>query len=317
MAALRAGLVIRRPNPAATIEAIVGAEAQGLPAVWSTVGGAAPDAVTAFAAVAARTTRIGLGTSIVPTYPRHPIVLASQALVLAALAPGRFRLGIGPSHRPTIEGMFGLPFGKPLEQLREYLVVLRGLLWEGKSDFEGGYFRVHAQLPPGIEPPRTPLPVSALRAGSFRLAGELADGAISWVCPVPYLIGTARPALEAGAAAVGRPTPPLIGHVPVALGEDRGAVRAAARQQMGTYGRLPFYARMFQEAGFPVGADGAMSDALLDELVVSGSPEQVAARLEEIQAAGVDELVITQVTVADPAAEEAALIKLLAEAAAG
>ncbi|MDP8923171.1 MAG: LLM class flavin-dependent oxidoreductase [Chloroflexota bacterium] len=114
MAVLRAGLVIRRPDPAATLAAIARAEEVGVPAVWSTVGGTNPDAVTLFAAAAARTTRIGLGTAIVPTYPRHPIVLASQALVLAALAPGRLRLGIGPSHRPTIEGMFGLPMGKPL-----------------------------------------------------------------------------------------------------------------------------------------------------------------------------------------------------------
>ena len=81
--------------------------------VWSTAGGTAADAVTMFAVAAARTTRINLGTSVVPTYPRHPIVLAAQALAIAAFAPGRFRLGVGPSHRPTIEGMFGLPFDTP------------------------------------------------------------------------------------------------------------------------------------------------------------------------------------------------------------
>ena len=317
MVALRAGLVIRRPDPAATVDAIVRAEEQGLPAVWSTVGGTNPDAVTFFAAAAARTSRIVFGTAIVPTYPRHPIALASQATVLGALAPDRFRLGIGPSHRPTMEGMFGLSFDKPLEHLREYVTVLRGLLWEGAVDFDGSHFRVHAQLAPGAKPPRTPIPISALRTGSYRLAGELADGAISWVSPVAYLVNSARPALEAGARAAGRPTPPLIGHVPVALHEDRGTAREAARPQLAHYGRLPFYARMFEEAGFPVGPDGAMSDALLDELVVSGSREAVTARLQEIQAAGVDELVITQMTVGDAVAEEAGLVELLARAAAG
>src|SRR5690606_26750398 len=121
-----------------------------------------------------------------------------------------------------------LTMNKPLEHLREYLAVLRGLLWEGAIDFSGTHFRARARLPDGVEPPRTPLPISALRAGAFRLAGEIADGAISWVCPVPYLVNTARPALEEGAKAAGRPTPPLIGHVPVALSEDREAVRAAA-----------------------------------------------------------------------------------------
>ena len=317
MVALRAGLAVRRTNPLEAIDVIVRAEQAGVSMIWSTVGGTNPDAVTAFAAAAMRTSRIGFGTSIVPTYPRHPIALSSQALVVGALAPGRFQLGIGPSHRPTMVGVFGLEMGRPLEHLREYVTVLRGLLWEGKVDFEGAYFKVHAQLLPGVQPPKVPLPISALRAGAFRLAGEVADGAISWVCPVPYLIGTAKPALEAGSRAAGRPAPPLIGHVPVALSQDRAAVREAARPALATYGRLPFYAGMFADAGFPVDDKGTMSDALLDELVVSGTPDQVTARLQEIQAAGVDELLVMLIPVGDAAAEENALIDLLGRAAAG
>jgi len=311
MATFRAGLVIRRPNPAATLDAIERAEAGGLDAIWSTVGGVAPDALTVFAAAAVRTTRITLGTSIVPTYPRHPAALASQALAVAGLAPGRLRLGIGPSHRPMIEGAFGLPMGKPLDHLREYLTILRGLLWEWRADFAGAYYTVHLATPPDIVPPRTPLLISALRSNAFRLAGELADGAISWVCPVPYLIGTALPAMRAGASTADRPVPPLVGHVPVAMHADHRAVREAARAQLALYGRLPFYARMFADAGFPVGSDGAMPDALLDALVVAGTPESVRARLEEIQAAGVDELIVTHIPVADGDAEEAALIAAL------
>ncbi len=311
MATLRAGLVIRRPDPAATLAAIRQAEERGVPAVWSTVGGAAPDAVTLFAAAAVQTTAITLGTSIVPTYPRHPVALASQALAIAGLAPGRFRLGIGPSHRPTIEGALGLAMGTPLDHLREYLTVLRALLWEGKADFDGDYYRVHTALPPGTEPPYTPLPISALRANAFRLAGEVADGAISWVCPVPYLIGTALPALRAGAAAAGRPAPPLIGHVPVALSTDRAAVHAAARATLAVYPRLTFYRNMFADAGFPIGADNAFPDALLDELIVAGDAETIAARLAAIQAAGVDELLVSLIPIRDADAEEAALAAIL------
>jgi alkanesulfonate monooxygenase SsuD/methylene tetrahydromethanopterin reductase-like flavin-dependent oxidoreductase (luciferase family) len=208
--------------------------------------------------------------------------------------------------------MFGLPMGKPLEHLREYLTVLRGLLWEGAVDFEGTHFKVRAQLPAGIEPPKTPLPISALRAGAFRLAGEIADGAISWVCPVPYLVNTAKPALLEGAKSAGRPAPPLIGHVPVAMAMDREAVRTAARPQLANYGRLPFYRGMFEDAGYPIPADNALPDALLDELVVSGSPDEIAARLHQIQEAGVDELLVMRVNVADAAAEDAALLDLLA-----
>lgn len=315
MAPLRAGLAIRNPNAAVTLDAIIRADERGLPAVWSTVGGVNPDAVSLFAAAAARTSTIGLGTAIVPTYPRHPFVLASQALVIEALAPGRLRLGIGPSHRPTIEGMFGIQMGKPLEHLREYMTILRGLLWDGEVDFQGTYFTVKTSLPPGASPPKTPLPISALRAGAFRLAGEIADGAISWVCPIPYLVNTAKPAMIAGAQAAGRATPPLIGHVPVALGTDKAAAREAARPQLANYARLPFYRGMFEDAGFPQPAEGGMTDALLDELVVSGTPDEIAARLREIQDAGVDELLVMRVTVEDEAAEEAALIDLLAREA--
>ena len=312
MPQLRAGLAIPRQAPAATLAAIERAEARGVPAVWSTVGGAAPDAVTLFAAAAVRTTRVHLGTSIVPTYPIHPIKLASQALALDGLAPGRFRLGVGPSHRPTIEGAFGLAMGRPLDHLREYVAVLRGLLWEGRSELAGAYYRVRAELPAGSTPPRTPLLLSALRRNAFRLAGELADGAISWLCPVDYLVGTALPALRAGAAAAGRPAPPLVGHVPVAAHPDRARVRRTARATFAPYGRLPFYRHMFADAGFPIPADETLPDALIDALVVAGDAATVRDRLAAIQAAGVDELLITQVPIEDADAEEAALSAVLA-----
>ncbi len=312
MPQLRAGLVIPRQAPAATLAAIERAEARGVPAVWSTVGGPAPDAVTLFAAAAVRTARVGLGTAIVPTYPIHPIKLVSQALVVEGLAPGRFRLGVGPSHRPTIEGSFGLPMGTPLDHLREYVTVLRGLLWAGRSEFAGAYYRVRAELPAGGTPPRTPLLISALRRNAFHLAGEIADGAISWICPVDYLVGTALPALRAGAAAAGRPAPPLVGHVPVAVHTDRHLVRAAARAQFAPYARLPFYRNMFADAGFPIPEDNTLPAALLDALIVSGDAATVRDRLAAIHAAGVDEILITHVPIQDAASEEAELSAVLA-----
>ena len=281
---------------------------------WTTQGGLAPDALVMLAVAASQTDHIGLGTAVVPTYPRHPTALASQAMVVSRLAGDRFRLGIGPSHRPTMEDLFGLPMSRPLQHLREYLTVLRALLWQGSADFDGVHFKVHARLPPGVTPPRTPLLISALRTGAFRLAGELADGAISWMCPVPYLLTAARPALQEGARAAGRAAPTLIGHVPVALHEDRARTRAAARQQFSTYGRLPFYAGMFRDAGYPVGEDGALPDTLLDELVVSGSEATVLERLQAVQASGVDELIVTPLAVADAEAEERALLRLLGHA---
>src|SRR5438045_1657869 len=115
MAKLRAGLQINRPDSKANLDTIVRAEANNIDMVWSTFGGVRPDSLSIFTAAAVKTRKIGFGTSIVPTYTRHPIVLASQALALEELAPGRLRLGIGPSHRPMIEGNLGIPMGKPHE----------------------------------------------------------------------------------------------------------------------------------------------------------------------------------------------------------
>lgn len=310
MTTLNAGLVVSLADARDGLRKIQDAERLGVQRVWSTVGGANVDAVSVFTAAAAITGTIGFGTSIVPTYPRHPVVLASQALALEDLAPGRLRLGIGPSHRPTIEGGFGLPMGKPLDHLREYLTVLRSLLWTGKVDFHGEYFHVVMELPPTLRPTTTPIPISALGVNAFRLAGEIADGAISWIAPVPYLVSTALPALAGGARDGNREMPPLIGHVPVAISSDRSAVREAAARMFGNYGRLPFYASMFDAAGFPV-ENGRLSAAAIDELIVSGSPDQVRTRLETIQREGIGELLISHVPVGDAAAEERELSRVI------
>ena len=311
-ARIPAGLVINRPSPAEFVAAVGQAERAGVAMAWSTLAGITPDPITLFAAAAMQTEHIGFGTAIVPTYPRHPAALAGQAQALAGLAPGRFRHGVGPIHKWIIEDMFGLPFDRPLEHLREYMAVLRGLLWDGQVDFKGQHYRVRARLARGVEPPRVLLPIAALRPPAFRLAGEIADGGISWLCPVAYLTATALPALREGAAAAGRPVPPLIGHVPVALSTDRAAVHAAVQAQIGPYARAPFYARMFADAGFPVETGSRLSEALIDDLVVAGDATTVAARLRAIHAAGVDELLVTPIAVGDPAAEEMAIAAILA-----
>ena len=311
MTSLNAGLVISLANPRDDLQSIQEAERLGVPTVWSTVGGANVDAVSVFTAAAAVTDSIVFGTSIVPTYPRHPVVLASQALALEGLAPGRLRLGIGPSHRPTIEGGFGISMGKPLAHLREYLTVLRSLLWTGKVDFHGEYYQVEMELPPALSPVRTPIPISALGVNAFRLAGEVADGAISWIAPVPYLVSTALPALADGAQRGGRDMPPLIGHVPVALSSDREAVRDAGARMFGSYGRLPFYANMFNAAGFPV-ENGRLSTAAIDEIVVSGSPDEVRARLERIHDEGIGELLISHVPIRNVHDERHELSRIIA-----
>lgn len=309
MTNLNAGLVIPRASASEVVTRIVQAEKRGIGTVWSTSGGVSWDTLSAFAVAASRTEKIVLGTSIVPTYPRHPFVLASEALAIEDFAPGRLRLGVGPSHRPTIEGSFGIQMGRPLAHLREYVTILRALLWDGSVEFDGTYFTVNASIPANAQPPRTPLPISTLRPNAWRLAGEISDGAISWLNPIDYVIEVAKPAMQDGANAAGRPCPPAIVHVPVAVSSDRVASRAAFRERFPVYGRLPFYAEMFAVAGFRVEDEGRMPDALVDDLLVSGAADQVRRRLETIRRRGVDELLISHVPVEDEAAE----LELLSE----
>ena len=98
------------------------AEELGVRAIWLTSGGYGPDSLTTLAVIGARTERILLGTSIAVTFSRHPLVMAQQAMAIDDVAPGRFRLGIGTSHRPTVENAYGLAFDRPLQQLR-YVVL--------------------------------------------------------------------------------------------------------------------------------------------------------------------------------------------------
>jgi F420-dependent oxidoreductase-like protein len=284
---LLVGVHVAGTNAAQLVDGIVAAERAGIQCAWLTCGGVAPDPLGVFAAAALKAPRILFGTSIIPTFPRHPLALVQGALVVDALAPGRLRLGVGPSHKPPMEGTWGIPFERPQQHLREYLIVLGAALNKGKVDFDGQRLKAHAQLP---GPTRVTVMASALRAIGFRTCGELADGAISWVCPLPYLRDVAVPALREGASRAGRKTPPLVAHVPVAVSDDADAVRKGAMEQLGRYPRVPYYSQMFQDAGFPEAKEGRLSDRMIDALVVHGSATEVKERLRHLPSFGAAEL---------------------------
>ncbi len=318
MPKLPISVAIFPPSAPAFLDTVVQAESAGIPDIWCPTLPGGLDPLPLLGAAAVQTRRIGLGSGIVPTYPRHPTSLAAEALSVAQLANGRFRLGIGSSHPFIVEGMHGLAFGRPVEHLREYVTVLRGLLWEGRISFSGRYYQVQAQLWPGVDPQPIPIAISALRAPMFRLAGEVADGALAAWCPIPYLVDTALPAMRAGARAANRPTPPLIANVPIAFHSDRQAVRAMGRASLGMYTTAASsYGKMFEAAGYHIPADGTPPDALIDDLFVSGDADTIAERLEAIHASGIDELMVTIHPVADPVAEVWALFRLLGQLATG
>jgi F420-dependent oxidoreductase-like protein len=305
----RVGISIGGPDALTLLDVIAEAEAAGVTQLWLTQNPTSLDSLTLFAAALSRTAHIRLGTSIVPTYPRHPLALAQQAATLNALGPGRLRLGVGPSHRPTIEATYGIQMEAPLAHLREYVEVLRATLWEGSVGYEGRFFTARATT---NRIARIPLLISTLGTGAYQLAGAIADGAISWNSPPNYLHSQALPALRAGAASANRPSPPLVAHIWVALNDDRDAVLAAARQALTGYARLPFYANMFAAAGYPV-VEGAVSDALVEQLVVQGDETTVAQRLTDLLNSGLDELLLTIVPTGDVAAIRTRLFHLVGQ----
>ena len=290
------GVAIQALNARDFVTQVRQAEMSGIPVAWTTIGGASgADPLTVFGAALAATERIRLGTAIVPTWPRHPVIIAQQALALEQIAPGRLRLGIGPSHEPGMVRNFGVKWEAPLTELREYLTVIRSLTTTGTVDFVGRHVTARATF---RDPIALELLASALRPRSFEVCGELTDGAISWMCPASYLFREALPAIAKGAERADRPAPPLIAHVPIMVSEDREAVRALARRQLGNYANVPFYLAMFHAAGFPEASAG-YSDEMLDDLVVSGTEEQVVARLTQMIVEGCGEILAHPLIEAD------------------
>jgi F420-dependent oxidoreductase-like protein len=307
----RIGMYIQATDTVDTISRIREAEQMGVQQIWlSSESAGCADVLTVFAAVATQTERIKLGTAIVPTYPRHPLVMAQQALAVHDIAPGRLRLGIGTSHRFYMEGVYGLQQPSPLPYLKEYLEVMRALLWEGSVDHHGTFFNVKYTLPRTAQ---IPLLISAMGPKAFHLAGEIADGAISSTSPLPYLLNQALPMLHAGAESSARPAPLVIALMQVALSTDEAAVLAAVRQQVQRMAHLDAFARMFVKAGFAgaVAGDEENLDALARALVISGDEATVSRRIQELLASGLDELLLALVPIVDEPRERKQLLHLI------
>jgi F420-dependent oxidoreductase-like protein len=293
------GVQLSTRDPRQFVEDVRRAEELGVAAVWSTQSGVMPDTMMLLSAAAMVTESIKLGTSIIPTWPRAPIFIAQQALALEALAPGRFRLGIGPSTPAAMGPLYGADYRKPLSHLREYLTVIRAFLHDGSVDFKGEFVSARAR---NRQPVDLPVMASALSPGAFRLCGEAADGAISWMCPWDYLRDVALPALRDGAVSAGREPPPLVAHLPICLSDDYSAVRVATQDQVGAYGTFPVYQAMFKTAGYGDTSAG-FSDELIGDLVAYGSEDRILERLSQVRREGAAE-VMTHILFAGQARQD-------------
>lgn len=256
------------------VQSIVDAEKDGFDGIWfGQIFG--PDVLTVLALGGQKTSRIELGTSIVPTYPRHPHMLAQQALTVQAASGGRFNLGIGPSHAPVVEGMWGLSYDRPAVHMREYLSVLLPLVREGRVSFNGEFFRVNASVSIPVPKP-LPVLISALAPVMLRMAGEMTDGTITWMVGRKTLESHIVPRIRKAAEAAGRPQPRVVVGLPIAVTDDAAGARERAARSFQIYGTLPNYQRMLHIEGVSGPADVA----------IVGDEKEVESQLRALASAG-------------------------------
>ncbi len=290
---MRIGLMFggNEPSLDAVIRQARDAERRGFASFWLPhIFG--HDAITAAAVAGREVERIELGTAVVPSYPRHPVAIAQQALTAGAATGGRFALGIGLSHKIVIEDMFGLDYSKPARHMREYLAVLAPLLRGEPVDHAGDEYRVKTGLQLADARP-VPLLVAALGPVMLGLAGREADGTITWMTGPETIEKHVAPRLTAAAREAGRPEPRIVCGLPIALTRDTAAAREAVAKSFAIYGSLPSYRAMLDREG----AGGPADIALL------GDEKALRAQVGRLRDAGVTDFDAAVTPVEDGAAE--------------
>jgi len=265
------------------------AERDGFDGIWfSQIFGG--DALTIIALAAQRTERIEFGTSVIPIQTRHPYSFAQQAGTVQAATGGRLTLGIGLSHQPVVEAMWGLSYDKPARHMREYLQVFRPLLNEGRVAFTGEVFNVRANLQLPKAPPLS-VCIAALSPVMLRIAGELADGTITWMTGAKTIASHTAPRLTAAAKAAGRPAPRVCVALPIAVTDEPAVARAQAAQFFQVYGQLPNYKRMLDREG----ASGP------SDVAIVGNESEVEQQLRALAAAGATDFLASAFPAGDDA----------------
>jgi F420-dependent oxidoreductase-like protein len=306
---MRFGIAVDEALGPVTLEEMTGearaaAEAGFATAWWAQVFNW--DALTTIAVVGARVPGIALGTAVVPTYPRHPLMLASQALTVQAAVGNRLRLGIGPSHRVLMEDLYGYSFERPARHVREYLSALGPLLRGESVSYQGETLRAVGEIRvPGAEPPSVLL--AALGPAMLKIAGELTDGTITaWTGPktvadhiVPTIVGAAKVA--------GRPDPQIVANGLVSVTSDPDGARGLVAERFGMAGQAPSYRAMLDREGVADPAD----------LAIVGDEATVARQLQQYADAGVTEFLAYPFGSPEERARTIDLLAALARSGAG
>ncbi len=265
-------------------------EAQGFDSVWMpNVFGL--DAMGAFTVIGRETARIELGTAVVPTYARHPVTMAQQALTVQAASGNRFTLGVGLSHKFVIEDMWGLSFERPARHMRDYLEALLPLLRGGEVNVENGSYRVRATYGvPGSEPPQTLLAAMAPRM--LALAGSVADGTSLWMTGPNTIETYILPALREAAERAEREAPRVVAAFPIALTDDPQDARQRVGRMLANYSPIPSYRAMLDREGA----------AEPEDVAILGDERALDEALDRLEGMGVSDFSASIMPV-DPEAE--------------
>ncbi|HVV36282.1 MAG TPA: LLM class F420-dependent oxidoreductase [Acidimicrobiales bacterium] len=238
------------------------------------------DALTAIAAVGNRGPGIEIGTAVIPTYPRHPMMLASQALTTQAAIGNRLALGIGLSHQIVIENMFGYSFDKPARHMKEYLQALLPLLAGEPVNVQGETLKAVGQLSvAGAQ--RPPVLLAALAPTMLKLAGGVADGTVTWMTGPATVGDHIVPSITAAAEAAGRPAPRTVVALPTMVTNDVDEAKARASKVFVVYGGLPSYRAMLDREGAAGPAD----------VVIAGDEATVRKAIDGVRDAGATDFV--------------------------
>ncbi|MFT7652687.1 MAG: 5,10-methylenetetrahydromethanopterin reductase [Limisphaerales bacterium] len=254
---MKIGAMIGADGTSSTLDDIIdiakNAETAGLDNVWL-ANIFSFDAISTLALIGRETQRIGLGTAVTPTYPRHPTAIAQQALTTAAASNNRFTLGIGLSHQVVIESMLGMSYDKPAKHMREYLSVLMPLVRGEQANFQGDQYRVAGvELNiPGAD--TMPVVVAALGPVMLKLAAEMADGTNTW------MVGpnTMENHIIASLHAAGGTDAKVVAGLPIVLTTNVDAAKAKIAEDLTIYGQLPSYRAMLDREGVAGPADIAI-----------------------------------------------------------
>jgi F420-dependent oxidoreductase-like protein len=238
------------------------------------------DTLTALAIVGREVPGVQLGTAVIPVHPRHPTMLAAQALTVQEATGGRLTLGIGLSHQIVVEGVWGLSFARPARYMREYLSILVPLLAGEQVSFSGELLKASTIGPleiPRVDPP--PVIVAAMADAMLRIAGEMADGTTTWMTGRSTIEGHIVPTITDAAEKAGKGSPQVIVNLPVCVTEDPEAARQVAAKTFSMYGHLPSYKAMLDKEG----VDGP------GDIAIVGSEEEVADQIRAFDATGATE----------------------------